>query len=656
MLLPWERFEALAEDDYDISSSFLLVANGGFSGLAALLSLPSTQAAHQAAWALAQLAASEKHIDEIVASGFFSPLVLLLEHACDAVASQAAAALCQLATGRPAVSGRITAVGGLQKLLVACTRPCADLAVQALAAVGAIAACNWAVATRALARADARKALVAALISALGHEFSENAAQAASALARLALGSRDASSAMAELEARAAAGRRPDASGPEFDAPAAIPALVALLGHSRAEVAAAGANALRALCIASQANADALVASKCGCLKTLQQLLTARGSSLSAVQSAADTLACISLRGHAAAVAAAGGIAAAAALLDAPAEDGKLVCGFTPQHAACSLLASIATCGDTLRRAIAATGCIPRLAASLAVEGMYHAAAAVLANLAQSDVGVRGAIVSVALPALVQLLQDPSQQTAGVAAQTLANIVLSNDDASAEQTAAARRALAEVIAAAGALPCLVALLRGPAPLLAQRTVSAVYGICACGEALCRKAVAAGAVPCLLALANSPDEALRALSACTLELLLASARSHEMGVETANIAPLTMATSGSHLHQAASLKRIASAKGVQHGSASLAKADSAGQPTVMASRHSLVASKGHWCTVCGRQQGQPGVTRLLACSVCRSALYCSAECREADWPAHEAICGTMAAVKGRRFSFFLSCLR
>ncbi|KAF5835142.1 hypothetical protein DUNSADRAFT_7817 [Dunaliella salina] len=44
-----------------------------------------------------------------------------------------------------------------------------------------------------------------------------------------------------------------------------------------------------------------------------------------------------------------------------------------------------------------------------------------------------------------------------------------------------------------------------------------------------------------------------------------------------------------------------------------------------------------CYTCGNTAKQAGVTRLLRCSRCRTALYCGQQCQRADYKAHKACC-------------------
>lgn len=53
-----------------------------------------------------------------------------------------------------------------------------------------------------------------------------------------------------------------------------------------------------------------------------------------------------------------------------------------------------------------------------------------------------------------------------------------------------------------------------------------------------------------------------------------------------------------------------------------------------------------CTVCRTREGDRGA-HLRQCGQCLSQLYCSRECRMADWPKHRLVCED--AMGGRRFS-------
>ena len=43
-----------------------------------------------------------------------------------------------------------------------------------------------------------------------------------------------------------------------------------------------------------------------------------------------------------------------------------------------------------------------------------------------------------------------------------------------------------------------------------------------------------------------------------------------------------------------------------------------------------------CFVCTKPESES--LRLLCCTRCKSAAYCSAECQKADWKFHKKVCG------------------
>ena len=405
-----------------------------------------------------------------------------------------------------------------------------------------------------------------------------------------------------------------------------IPLLAQLLRDSSS--AAALEHAAAVLAYLASSNGDDVAAETAGMLPILVRLLAQRGP-VAEFTAALLGFTAASSPEHAASILAAGAIPALVPLLS----NGT---GRETEAAATALSILICRCRIEASAAIVAAGGLTAVVQTLGshIAGLQNNAAQMLRGMAFSH----GAAVAAAgaIPPLVAILRS-SGSSASLRSEAAWAIAKLAFEADADTSAA--------LVAGGAVPPFVAMLSSGAEEAQHAAAAMLCNLCCNGDPSCAAVVAAGAVPVLAACLSSPNETVVWNAAAALAHVAAFDEAAVVGAGASEAAQQALARCQESVAQQAlsALLEVLSLPPDEKPAESAAPA-AAPAPSRPATPR-VCAAPG-----CGATRG------LRRCGGCTAVRYCSAACSRAHWRAHKAECRRLqaerAAVSGQQESVAL----